>query len=67
MRKPLDLYWSVVLLILHSQILFFGNAIPRNLHIKLAGQSIEQINDGLMTIFFLLIGLELEREIYPGS
>jgi NhaA family Na+:H+ antiporter len=34
----------------------------------LAGQSIEYwINDGLMTIFFLLIGLELEREVYIGE
>jgi len=34
----------------------------------LGGHSIvEWINDGLMTIFFLLIGLELEREIYQGE
>ncbi|WMW78860.1 Na+/H+ antiporter NhaA [Flavobacterium sp. 20NA77.7] len=32
------------------------------------GQTLEYwINDGLMTVFFLLIGLELEREIYQGE
>ncbi|WPR71067.1 Na+/H+ antiporter NhaA [Flavobacterium sp. NG2] len=34
----------------------------------IGGQTLEYwINDGLMTIFFLLIGLELEREIYIGE
>ncbi len=35
---------------------------------KFAGLPIELwVNDGLMAIFFLLIGLELEREIYKGE
>ena len=37
-------------------------------HSHIGGQPIEYwINDGLMTIFFLLIGLEIEREIYKGE
>ncbi|WP_298224039.1 Na+/H+ antiporter NhaA [Flavobacterium sp.] len=46
----------------------FGATYHHFWQTPLAGQSLEYwINDGLMTIFFLLIGLELEREIYIGE
>jgi NhaA family Na+:H+ antiporter len=46
----------------------FGDSYTHFWHIKVADHSISHwINDGLMAVFFLLIGLELEREIYKGE
>ncbi len=47
---------------------YFGDYYHHFWEHKVLGQSIEfWINDGLMAIFFLLIGLELKREIYEGE
>lgn len=47
---------------------FLGESYSHFWHMKLGALTIEEcINDGLMTIFFLMIGLELEREIYIGE
>lgn len=46
----------------------FGEGYHDFWQTQFAGHSIEHwINDGLMAIFFLLIGLELEREVYIGE
>ncbi|WP_228852094.1 Na+/H+ antiporter NhaA [Aegicerativicinus sediminis] len=55
----------ISLLIANSTI---GTSYLNFWDIQFSGHSIvEWINDGLMAIFFLLIGLELEREIYKGE
>jgi Na+:H+ antiporter, NhaA family len=46
----------------------FGTDYHHFWQIRLGVHNIEHwVNDGLMTIFFLLIGLELEREVYKGE
>lgn len=46
----------------------FGESYHNFWLTEFSGKPLEYwINDGLMTIFFLLIGLELEREIYQGE
>lgn len=46
----------------------FGESYKHFWQLSFHGHTISNwINDGLMAIFFLLIGLELEREIYAGE
>ncbi len=46
----------------------FGKGYVEFWDFSLEGHSVQHwINDGLMTVFFLMIGLELEREIYAGE
>lgn len=57
---------TIVSLILANSI--FGMDYRDFFQTKVVGLTIEHwINDGLMAIFFLLLGLELEREIYKGE
>lgn len=57
---------TVISLILANSAL--GDQYLHIWHVKVAGLSVEHwINDALMAIFFLLIGLELERELYNGE
>lgn len=60
------IFCTIISLIIANSTL--GPGYHDLLHTKLLGLSLEHwINDGLMAIFFLLIGLELEREIYIGE
>lgn len=46
----------------------WGESYTHFWHIKIAGMSLEHfINDALMAVFFLLVGLEIERQIYIGE
>jgi NhaA family Na+:H+ antiporter len=58
---------TVISLLLANSAL--GEGYAHFWHLKLSGgHSVEHlINDGLMTLFFLLVGLEIEREIYQGE
>lgn len=64
---------GIILLIATVISLFLANSIFQDSYVgfwqyDVGGHSITHwINDALMAIFFLLIGLELEREIYIGE
>ncbi len=60
------IFCTILSLILANS--FFGIDYQNFWKTTIGNESLEHwINDGLMTIFFLLIGLELEREIYVGE
>jgi NhaA family Na+:H+ antiporter len=60
--EPYELFWIKTYLGIGPDLFGFVPGVPE---FKL---SVEHwINDGLMAVFFLLIGLELQREIYVGE
>jgi len=64
---------GVLLIFCTAVSLFLANFFLKDSYIQLwnfqigGHSSAHWINDGLMAVFFLLIGLELEREIYIGE
>src|SRR5215831_17692719 len=64
---------GIVLIICTVLSLLLANSVVGAPYLRLwqmyvGGVSVEHwVNDGLMAIFFLLIGLELERELYNGE
>jgi NhaA family Na+:H+ antiporter len=60
------IFFTVVsLLIANSPV---GEDYLHLLHVNVAGLNVEHwINDALMAVFFLFVGLELERELYSGE
>lgn len=64
---------GLILILCTVVSLIFANSVVQNdytafWNTDLGGHSLTHyINDGLMAIFFLMIGLELEREIYVGE
>jgi Na+:H+ antiporter, NhaA family len=64
---------GLILILATILSLWFANSDWNELYLGIWNYNIvshtttEWINDGLMAIFFLLIGLELEREIYKGE
>lgn len=52
----------------HSYREFWETPLGFNLgNLHLQHSLVDWINDGLMTVFFLLVGLEIERELYIGE
>jgi NhaA family Na+:H+ antiporter len=64
---------GIILVVCTVAAMLFANSSMRDLYFNLLHWNVfglhveEWINDGLMTIFFVLVGLELEREIYHGE
>ncbi len=69
----IEAYSGVLLLFCTIVALFLANSPFQEpyicfLHLSYLGMSIHQwINDGLMTVFFLVIGLEIKREFIHGE
>jgi NhaA family Na+:H+ antiporter len=61
------LFFCAVVSLLFANV-FFGEPYVHIWHAKIFSRPLEfWINDGLMTVFFLLVGLEMEREVYRGE